>query len=166
VPAVTPDPTPGPDPDARLAELHVPFRSFRGRRVATGVAVAQGAVFVGIAAVPPGRGALDFGWFDRLGFLLVGAAVAWVLSRFAGVRADPGEAGLVVRNLVVRRELAWAQIVGVRFGGGDPWVILDLSDGDTLPVMAIQRADGARGRREAGRLSTLVVLHSRTDRDD
>jgi hypothetical protein len=152
--------------DDRLAELHAPFRSVRGRRVATAVAVAQALVFVGITLVLPGSGVVAFGWYDRAGFLVVGAAVAWVLSRFAGVSAIPGEQGVVVRNLVARRELAWAQIVDVRFGGGDPWVVLDLSDGDTLPVMAIQRADGERGRREASRLSTLVVLHSRTERDD
>jgi hypothetical protein len=138
----------------------------RGRRVATTLAVAQAVVFGGIALVPPGRDSLGLGWADRLGFLLVGAAVGWVLSRFAGVRADATEAGLRVRNLVVRRDLEWAQVVEVRFPDGDPWVTLDLSDGDTLPVMAIQRADGARGRSEASRLSTLVALHSRTEHDD
>jgi hypothetical protein len=157
--------TPGPDAagDARR-DLHAPFLSVRGRRVAITVALAQAVVLCGIAFVP--RGGLGLGWLDRLGFVLVAAAVGWVLSRFAGVRADAGETGLTVRNLVVRRDLAWPQVVGVRFSDGDPWVTLDLSDGDTLPVMAIQRADGARGRREASRLSTLVALHSRTERDD
>jgi len=163
VPAVTP----GPDAaGAARRDLHAPFLSLRGRRVAITLAVAQAVVLGGIALVPPGRGVLEFGWPDRLGFVLVGAVVGWVLSRFAGVRADPAEDGLTVRNLVVRRDLEWAQVVGVRFADGDPWVTLDLSDGDTLPVMAIQRADGARGRSEASRLSTLVALHSRTERDD
>ena len=62
------------------------------------------------------------------------------------------------------RELAWAQVVAVRFGGGDPWVTLDLDDGEVLAVMAIQRADGARGEAEARRLATLVAAHTRDRR--
>jgi hypothetical protein len=146
--------------------LHAPFVSVRGRRVAVVVAVAQALVFLGIAFLPSADSPLQFGWVDRAGFVLVGVLVGGVLSRFAGVRADPSETGLMVHNLVGRRVLEWAQVVGVRFADGDPWVTLDLSDGDTLAVMAIQRADGGHGRAEASRLSTLVALHSRTERDD
>lgn len=155
------------EPDAAaVARLHTPFRSGRGRRVATVVAVVQGLMFLGIALVPPARGLVDFGVADRVGFVAVGAAVGWVLSRFALVAAVPTPTRLTVRNLVSRRELEWAQVVDVRFPDGDPWVTLDLSDGDTLAVMAIQRADGEHGRAEARRLATLVALHTRTERDD
>lgn len=146
-------------------DLHRPFRSVRGRRVATTVAVLQAVVFCGVAFVPL-WGDLELGWFDRLGFVVVAGAVGWVLSRFAAVAAEPGESGIAVRNLITRRDLEWPEVVGVRFADGDPWVTVDLSDGDTMAVMAIQRADGAFGRAEASRLSTLVALHSRTDRDD
>jgi hypothetical protein len=44
--------------------------------------------------------------------------------------------------------------------------MLDLSDGDVLAVMAIQRADGARALAEARRLATLVAVGSRTPRDE
>ena len=54
----------------------------------------------------------------------------------------------------------------MRLGDGDPWVMLDLSDGDVLAVMAIQRADGAYAVAEARRLATLVAAGSRTPRDD
>lgn len=146
-------------------DLHRPFRSVRGRRVAAGVAVVQAVVFLVLAFVPV-WGDLDFGWFDRMGFLVVAGAVGWVLSRFAFVAARPRADGLAVRNLLTRRDLEWAEIVGVRLADGDPWVTVDLADGDTLAVMAIQRADGEHGRAEARRLSTLVALHSRTERDD
>ena len=89
-----------------------------------------------------------------------------MLLRFGRLRADPSPAGLVVRNLVRREDLRWEQIVAVRFGDGDPWVMLDLSDGDVLAVMAIQRADGARALAESRRLATLVAAGSRTPRDD
>ena len=71
-----------------------------------------------------------------------------------------------MRNVVYTTRLEWAQIVAVRFGGGDPWVTLDLDDGEVLAVMAIQRADGDRGRAEARRLATLVAERSATARDD
>jgi hypothetical protein len=104
-----------------------------------------------------------FQWYDRLGVVAVGAAVAWFLTRFALLSAVPSEAGLRVRNLFVVTDLEWAQVVSVRFGGGGPWVTLDLSDGDTLAVMAVQRADGEHGTAEARRLATLVALHSPDD---
>jgi hypothetical protein len=66
----------------------------------------------------------------------------------------------------VERDLSWAQIVSVRFGGGNPWALLDLDDGETMPVMGIQRSDGARAVAESRRLATLVEFHSRTDRND
>jgi hypothetical protein len=129
--------------------------------VALGFAVAQAVVLLALAVVLPGAG-----WFDRIGFAVVAAGVGWVLARFGLLRADPGPEGLVVQNLIRREDLRWEQIVSVRFGDGDPWVMLDLSDGDVLAVMAIQRADGARALAEARRLATLVAAGSRTPRDD
>jgi len=103
---------------------------------------------------------------DRAGIAVVGIAVAWFCWREAAVVAVPDEGGLTVRNLVVHRRLEWAEIVDVRFGEGRPWVQLDLADGDTLAVMAIQRADGAAAQKEARRLATLVERHTPTRRDD
>ena len=142
-------------------EAWAPFRPVRGRRVALGFAVAQAVVLLALAVVLPGAG-----WFDRIGFAAVAVAVAAVLLRFGLLRADPSPAGLVVRNLVHREDLSWEQIVAVRFGDGDPWVMLDLSDGDVLAVMAIQRADGAHGVTDARRLAALVAAGSGTARDD
>jgi Bacterial PH domain len=155
VPAVNP-------PAAGVPEgTWAPFRPVRARRTALGFAIAQAVLLVGLAVVLPGAG-----WIDRIGFVAVAAAIASVLLRFGLLRADPSPRGLVVRNLVRREDLRWEQIVGVRFGDGDPWVMLDLSDGDVLAVMAIQRADGARGQAEARRLATLVAAGSRTPRDE
>jgi hypothetical protein len=114
----------------------------------------------------PSEPPIGFHWYDRLGIMLIAVVVAVGLSRFAGLAARPDDGGLTVRNVVYSRRLAWAQIVSVRFGGGNPWAVLDLSDGQTLPVMAIQRADGDRAIAEARRLATLVALHTRTERDD
>jgi hypothetical protein len=90
-----------------------------------------------------------------------GVAVAAFMWRFASIRAVPSRHGLVIRNLITTRTLEWAQIVRVQFGGGAPWVSVDLDDTDVVAVMAIQKADGAFGQAEAARLSALVQVHSR-----
>ena len=103
---------------------------------------------------------------DRAGFVVFGLASAWFLARLGGVRALASGEGLVVRNIVRTHRLTWAEIVSVRFGPDRPWVQLDLADGGTLAVMAVQRADGERARAEARRLATLVAHYSATPRDD
>jgi hypothetical protein len=148
------------DPHAARRELHAPFRARRGRVVGWTAAVLQAVALVAVAVILPGSGPHPVGWYDRAGFLVVAALIGWFLSRLAQVSATPSEEGLVVRNLLITRRLEWAQIVSLRFGGGDPWVTLDLSDGDTLAVMAIQRADGAGAVRQARRLATLLAVHS------
>lgn len=149
-----------------VAPLYRPFRPWAARLVCVPLAVASLALMVGLAVGLPALTGVRLGVGDRVGFVTLGVAMAWFLLREAGVRADPDSAGLVVRNLVRTRRLAWAEIVSVRFGPDRPWVYLDLADGDTLAVMAVQRADGGRARAEATRLATLVAAHSATSRDD
>lgn len=143
-------------------DLYRPFRPYRARRVAYPVGVAWLALMLVLALFPP----VPLGWPDRVGFVLVGVAVMWFLHRQASVAAVPSHDGLRVRNLFLTRDLRWAEIVSVHFGGGAPWATLDLADTDTLSVMAVQRADGERGVAEARRLATLVARHTPTDRDD
>ncbi|GAA1630060.1 PH domain-containing protein [Georgenia ruanii] len=140
-------------------ELHRPFRPRAARRVSfvLGVLTAVGAVLI-MVLVPQMPG-VTFGPADEVGTAVFALGVLWLLWRQGAVRAVPGEQGLTVRNFIYTRSVEWAEIVGVTFGAGSPWVQLDLSDGDTLAVMAIQRADGARAVEESRRLATLVALH-------
>lgn len=144
-----------------MTDLYAPFRP----RLARVVTLAVGAVAVVLTVVLilalPGLGALD-----KAGFAGLAVLIAWFCWRQADVQAVPDDDGLTVRNLLVRRRLAWVDIVSVRFGHGRPWVQLDLADGDTLAVMGIQRSDGAFANREARRLATLVAQHTATSRDD
>jgi hypothetical protein len=144
------------------ADPYAPFRPRRARAVAYPVGVVWLLMMAGLAFFLPA----EIGTVDRLGFLLLGVVVLWFMHRQASVQALPTRQGLHVRNLLKSRRLEWPEIVGVRFGDGRPWVELDLDDGDTLAVMAVQRADGPRGEAEASRLASLVVAHSRTERDD
>lgn len=154
------------DPEARSAALHRPFRPRAARIVSQVLAVVTLAVMVTIALLLPAVAPDRQSWLDRLGIVAFGVLVAWFLQRQAGVRADPDQDGITVRNLMVTRRVAWSEIVSVRFGQGRPWVQLDLADGDVLAVMGVQAADGERATAEAQRMATLVAIHSRTPRDD
>jgi hypothetical protein len=141
------------------------FRPRAGRRVAVTMSVLSVVIFTGGAWSVPSAGPGAGGWSvsDRLMLTCWGLAVASGLWRFSSIRAVPSVSGLLIRNLFTTRHLEWAQIVRVQFGGGAPWVSVDLDDTDTVAIMAIQRADGAFGTAEAARLSALVQVHSRPE---
>lgn len=152
-----------PDEDDRAAaatgvrrDALAPFRPRRARVVALWAGWCTLAVFGVIAVIIPSQ--VDDRWAigDRLMLFAFGVLIAVLAWRYASIRAVPSRQGLLVRNLVVTRTLEWSEVVGISFGGGEPWVSLDLEDGDTLAVMAIQKADGAVGTREASRLAALV----------
>lgn len=133
------------------------FRPRRGRLVSSAFAVAAVALFALIAVLLPGEaegGPWRLG--DRVFFVGVGLAIAALLWRYATISATPSRAALTVRNLFTTRMVPWSAVVDLRFGGGDPWVTIELDDTDTVAVMAIQKADGAFARAEASRLAALV----------
>jgi hypothetical protein len=124
--------------------------------VALVVAWSSLVVFGVIAVVMPAQADGRWGVGDRLMFFGLGVAVALIAWRYASIVAVPSRAGIVVRNLMLTRTLTWPEVVGIQFGGGEPWVTLDLEDGDSVAVMAIQKADGPVAGREASRLAALI----------
>lgn len=148
------------------AELHRPFRPRAARVVSLVLAVLVLAMAVTLAVLLADVATDGASIGDRIGIVAFGVLIAWFLARQAGVRADPDEEGVTVRNLLLTRRVAWTEVVSVRFGQGRPWVQLDLADGETLAVMGVQQADGAYAVAEARRMATLVALHSPTSRDD
>jgi hypothetical protein len=72
----------------------------------------------------------------------------------------------VVVNGFKRRDLEWTQVLAVSLKPGSPWVVLDLSDGTTVPAMGIQASDGLRATRQVRELRGLVEANSRTSRND
>ncbi|WP_265521246.1 PH domain-containing protein [Oerskovia flava] len=136
-----------------------PYRTFRPRfglvvSWATTTVILGGCVVLAVVTTGP---LASVG--NRISLVLFGLLCALLLWRLGGVHADPSPTGLVVRNVVYTRRLDWAEILSVDYGSGDPWVRLDLTDGKTLAVMGIQRADGERGDQEARRLAALVQAH-------
>lgn len=143
-----------------------PFRPRRGRVVPLVVGVVSLVVFTVVALTITGSGPGGWQPVDRIMLIAFGALVAFIMWRYASVRAVPSPEGLMVQNLLARRELTWAEVVNVQFGGGTPWAILELADTETLAVMGIQRSDGERAQREAERLAALVEVHTTPERDD
>ena len=105
---------------------------------------------------------LDMVWMNLLG-ILFGAA----LLRIADIQARPTDTELVVKNMVRTRRFEWGQILGVSFSpeGDDPWPLLDLADGTTCAVMAIQHADGPRAHADVARLRMLISRHTHFKED-
>ena len=77
-------------------------------------------------------------------------------------RAD----GLTVVNGYRARRLEWSEVVAVSMKPGNPWAVLDLSDGTTAQALGIQASDGARARRQVLELRRMVDELTRTERDD
>ena len=141
-----------------------PYATFRPRwgfRVPRVMAILVFAGFTYAAATIPGA---EWTWIDRIFLFGMGAAIAGLLLRYSLIEARPSQSGLVVRNLFLTRRLPWEAIVRMQFSGGAPWVPLDLSDTDTVAVMAIQKADGAHGREQAARLAALIEYHGELPR--
>jgi hypothetical protein len=143
-------------------DAYAVFQARRGRQFAWALAGAQMLVFAVLAIVLPISSFGGWGISDSVMLVMLGLLVAWVLHRFAALRATPSPSGLVVRNILVTTRVPWSDVVGVRFSGGDPWLYLDLASGDDLAVMAVQKSDGLFARQEAGRLAALVQAHGRT----
>lgn len=135
--------------------LDAPFVSSRGRTMALSMAALAVLIFGGV-------GAFTTMWSpgNRILMLLLGVVMGLALLRWASVRAEARAEGLWVRNLFLSRTVSWDEILGVRFPDGDAFAHVDLADGDTLSIMAIQRADGPRAQTEAQRLADLVAAHS------
>jgi hypothetical protein len=139
-----------------LADPYAVLRPRRGRAVAIGFGVGSLVCFGGVAVLVQRAGVRGWGLTDSLLMFGVGVLIALMMWRFAALRAVPSPSGLEVRNVLLTRRITWDEVEAVRFSGGDPWVLLDLTDGDQLAVMAVQRADGPYGRAEASRLAALV----------
>lgn len=145
---------------AKNEDAYRPFIPRRGRAVAFAAAVAMVVTFGVVAfVVLPTGGATGWTMLDKWAVFFFGCFLGWGLSRWGLVKAEPSPEGISVRNLLTKRFVPWAEIVGVQFGGGRPWCLLDLADAEQLAVMAIQRADGPSAEAEASRLAALVHVN-------
>jgi hypothetical protein len=138
-----------------------------GARVA-GV-VLGGMLLVLVVAVWVAWGAdvrARFTFFQRstlVGFGLIAFGCWFALMR-SRVTADAR--GVTVVNGYRRRAFEWSEVIGVNLRRGAPWAGMDLSDGTSISMVAIQGSDGERAVRAVRELRRLIVENSRTERDD
>lgn len=135
------------DPDRPTLVLRP--RAVRVAGYFTGFTVLAGMI-VGAVIMP------YFTLFGRVGLVAIGLLILVFCHLEASVRLVARPRTLVVYNLFRHRTLEWTQIVSVSFPMGDPWAHVNLDDGSTLAIMAIQRYDGKRGIATAHRLAALV----------
>jgi hypothetical protein len=118
-----------------------------------GVIVQLGCVALALALPASG----GWGWESKGGVVVTGTAVMGFLFLLGRPKVTADESGVRVVNLVNSRHFAWPQIVRVYLRQGDPWVFLDLSDGETVPAMGIQVSNGRdQAIKDAGELRDLV----------
>jgi hypothetical protein len=97
-----------------------------------------------------------FTFFQRSTLVFLGLLYAAVGHALARSRVVADRAGLVVVNGYKRHAYDWAQVVAIRLPPGAPWAQLDLSDGTTMSVLAVQGSDGDRARAAVRELRILI----------
>ena len=137
------------------------FRPVRARAVVYVCAAAVLVTLVTLAVVLPSGGPHPWGPWSRLGVVLFALLAVFVLHRLASVRVETSDDGILVANVIGRRRLEWAEVVGVRLSRDDPWMLLDLSDGTALAAMGVQKSEGERGQRQARQFARMVQEHTR-----
>jgi hypothetical protein len=142
------------------------FRPRRARVVVYACAAALLAALTWIAFALPTGGEHPWGAGSRIALVALALAGVYLLHRLAAVRVETSDDGVLVVNVVRRRRLAWAQIVGVRLSRDDAWLVLDLADGDAMQAMGVAKSEGVAAQEQARAFARLVNEHSRTARDD
>lgn len=149
-------------------ELTLPhtWRPFGARLMGT---LLGGMLLVLVAAVWIAWGAdvrSSFTFWQRATLVGLGllAFVGWHALVRSRVTAD--QIGLTVVNGYHRRVFEWSQVLSVNLRRGAPWAGLDLSDGTSIALFAIQGSDGQRAVRAVRELRALVAAHTPTDGDD
>lgn len=139
-------------------------RSYRpfGTRIAAGVAaVVLVAAMAFLWLMLPPRVRAEFGIFQRLTLIAFFVAVLVVLNGMFRTSAQADVVGLTVTNGYTVRRFDWPELVRISLTANRPWALIDLADGTTVSVMAIQSSDGARATRAARELAGVIAARSR-----
>lgn len=96
--------------------------------------------------------------FATIIFLIGIAFTVWLA--LVRSRVEATRTGLTVINGFKRRDYEWAQLISASLRRGAPWASLDLTDGETVPLMGIQGSDGDRAVAAVRELRALIQEHS------
>lgn len=117
------------------------FRPRLMRRAAVAVAVLIAAAGIVVAILNSRSSGAYMRAADQIawgGLAVLIAAGILILTR---PRLRVGPAGLLVRNVMEDRLIAWADVVDVSFPPGKRWARVDLEAHEYVPVVAIQSVD-------------------------
>jgi hypothetical protein len=121
------------------------------------------AVLVGIAVLLPSGGPNPWGPGSRTAVVVFALGCVWFMHRLASVRLETDDDGVTVVNILTRRRLEWAEVVGVRLSRDDAWLMLDVSDGSSLAAMGVMKSEGARAQEQARTFARMVTEHNPAD---
>lgn len=94
--------------------------------------------------------------YERITALLLGALLLACAHALVRPRVDVTEEGLTVVNGYKKREFVWAQVLAIHLPPGAPWATIDLSDGTSCSVMALQGSDGARAKKAVRQIRAML----------
>ncbi|QIK66586.1 PH domain-containing protein [Nocardioides sp. HDW12B] len=148
------------EPVVEPTDLPVTFRP-RGVRVA---ALVFGGLLLATVVVLwlsfPDDVRASFTTFQRLTVLVLGLMVLVIEHGLSRCRIDATAGGLHVVNGYRTHDYTWPEVVAVTLRPGNPWTVLDLSDGTSQAAMGIQGSDGARAKAQVRRLRALIEAHA------
>ncbi len=113
-------------------------------------------VWIGLGADIRGQ----FTTFQRLTLIFLAALLFLTYHALVRSRVVARTDGLTVVNGYRTRHYEWSQILGVSLRRGAPWGTLDLSDGTTVSLIAVQGSDGARARRAVREIRAAVAANT------
>lgn len=155
----------GSDPSASPAPSRLParFRPLGVRLAATMMGVSLLLVCSVIWIGFPDEVRASFTFLQRSTLVLIGLIIFSVGFGLARCRVDLDERGITVVNGYRHHRFEWGQLVAVSLRSGNPWAVLDLSDGTSQAVLAIQGSDGARAQHQVRRLRALIEASAGTE---
>lgn len=111
------------------------------------------AAWLGWNALPPDLRELFSGVQVATLVLFIAVMLGMMLGiGLSNIRVD--DTGLLIRNGLSRRHIAWNEIEGFRFTPHDPWAYVLLTDDPgRRPLIAVQRVDGDRARQFVAELT-------------
>jgi hypothetical protein len=136
------------------------YRPFGARLVVVVMAVTLVGAVTFLWAAMPAEVRAQFSWPQRITILFFFAAILLALWGMFRTRVTISESGLVITNIFKVRSYDWAQVLAISLHRGDPWAVLDLSDGTSVVAMAIQGSDGARTNGILREIGEQIEKHS------
>jgi hypothetical protein len=97
-----------------------------------------------------------FTLFQRSTIVFIGLLYAVAGYAIARSRVVASESGLLVVNGYKRHDYEWAEVISIHLPPGAPWATIDLADGTTASLLAIQGSDGNRARHAVRALRTII----------